>query len=120
MPENEITQLITTMETRQGLLKKLWLYTAAAVTLVVVGKKHIASHKEDRHKLESDASVENPEEFGDHSVRPGFPSNNPNLNYNVEGRESKFVGAGCSYSSRTPGDRLSIWNVLKSRSLKND
>lgn len=107
----------TIMETQKGLLTKLALYSAAAVGLVVVGKKHIASHKEDRHKLESDANVEfaDDSEFLDKSVRPGFPSNNPNLNYNVDGRESKYVGSGNSYSSRTSGDRLSIWNVLSSR-----
>lgn len=110
------------METQKGLLTKLALYSATAVGLVVVGKKHIASHKEDRHKLESDSTVEyaDDNEFLDRSVRPGFPSNNPNLNYDVNGRESRFVGAGNSYSSRTPGDRLSIWNVVSSRWRKDE
>lgn len=110
------------METRKGLLTKLGLYTVTAVGLVLVGKKHIALHKEDRHKLESDSTVEYVDdgEFLDKSVRPGFPTNNPNLNYDSTGRESKFVGSGCSYSSRTPGDRLSMWNVLSSRWRKDD
>lgn len=110
------------METRKGLLTKLGLYTATAVGLVLIGKKHIAVHKEDRHKLESDSTVEyeDDNEFLDKTIRPGFPSNNPNLNYEGTGRESKYVGAGLSYSSRTPGDRLSIWNVISSRWLKDD
>lgn len=109
------------METRKGLLTKLGAFTVVAVGLTVIGKKHIAIHKEDRHRLESDASVDHEDdEFIDSSVRPGFPTNNPNLNYEGSGRESKYVGAGISYSTRTPGDRLSIWNVIiRSMSLKD-
>lgn len=110
------------METRQGLLTKLGAFTCVAVGLTVVGKKHIASHKEDRHRLESDASVDHEEdEFADTSVRPGFPANNPNLNYDGSGRQSKYVGSGLSYSTRTPGDKLSIWNVItRKTSLKDE
>lgn len=102
------------METRKGLLTKLGIFTAVAVLLFVVSKKHIAAVKEDRHRLESDSSVDNPDtmEFTSVSARPGFPTNNPNLNYEGQGRESRYVGAGNSYSSRTPGDRLGFWNVF--------
>lgn len=109
------------METRKGLLTKLGAFSAVAIGLTVVGKKHIATHKEDRHRLESDASVDHEEdEFADESVRPGFPSNNPNLNYEGAGRESKYVGTGVAYSTRTPGDRLSMWNVITKKIKKDD
>lgn len=104
------------METSKGLIIKLGLYSAGAVGLVLIGKKHIALRKEERHLQDSDTSLTNDEEFVDSHKRRGFPSNNPNLNYEGKGRESKYVGAGQAYSSRTPGDRLSIWNVFKLRS----
>lgn len=105
------------METRQGLLTKLGLYTAAAVTLMLIGKKHIAVHKESRHRTESDSSVEAnlDDEFVDTSRRPGFPENNPRLDYGGGERESKYVGAGVAYDSRTKGDRLSLWNTIWGR-----
>lgn len=101
------------METQKGLLTKLALFTGVAITLTVLGKKHIASHNEDRHMQENYSSVDNDEnEFVDKTRRPGFPSNNPNLNYEGGTRESKYVGAGMAYSSRTKGDRLSLWNIF--------
>ncbi|QRG37441.1 hypothetical protein FDK38_001816 [Candidozyma auris] len=108
------------METSRGLITKLGLYSAAAVVLVVAGKKHIAYLKEERHLKESDISLEREEEFEDKTTRRGFPTNNPNLNYEGTGRESKYIGSGSAYSSRTPGDRLSVWNVFKQKSGKND
>lgn len=104
------------METRKGLLTKLGFFTAGAIGLMLIGKKHIAVHKDSRHRKESDASVEFAEsEFSNTSRRPGFPENNPNLNYEGSNRESKYVGAGVAYASRTKGDRLSMWNVFRSR-----
>lgn len=108
------------LETRQGLLKKLGIYTAIAVGLVVVGKQHIAAAKDNRYKAESDASLEADNEFVDTSRRPGFPSHNPNLNYEGSARESKYVGAGVAYSTRTKGDRLSLWNVFKAKTTKDE
>lgn len=108
------------METSRGLVTKLVLYSAGAVGLVILGKKHIAHHKEERHLKDSDTSLENSEEFEDSHKRRGFPSNNPNLNYEGKGRESKYVGAGQAYSSRTPGDRLSMWNVFKNKNSRDN
>lgn len=109
------------METRQGLLTKLGAFTVVAIGLVAVGKKHIASHKEDRHRLESDASVEHEDdEFMNSSFRPGFPSANPNLNYERSGRESKYVGSGAAYATRTQGDRLTIWNLITKKFINGD
>lgn len=108
------------METSKGLITKLGLYSAGAVALVLIGKKHIAKHKEERHLKESDLRLEAEEEFETTSKRRGFPTNNPNLNYEGTGRESKYVGSGVAYASRTPGDKLSIWNVFKQKRGKND
>lgn len=94
------------METQRGLLKKLGIFGAIAVTLVVGGKRHIASRKDQRHKQDSDAVVDSQQkEFDNNTLRPGFPLNENEKRYE---RESKYVGAGTSYSSRKPGDRLSI------------
>ncbi|OBA19072.1 hypothetical protein METBIDRAFT_47500, partial [Metschnikowia bicuspidata var. bicuspidata NRRL YB-4993] len=110
------------METRKGLLTKLAGFSAVAIGLTVVGKKHIASAKEKRHSKESDASLDSDldSEFLDNGVRPGFPKNNPNLNYESAQRESQYVGAGVAYLTRTKGDRLSLWNVIKSKMSDND
>lgn len=109
------------METRQGLLKKLGAFATVAIGLTVVGKRHIAAHKEDRHRMESDASLDHEEdEFADTSVRPGFPSNNPNLNYDGSGRQLKYIGSGVAYATRTPGDRLSLWNVISKKFLGDE
>lgn len=112
----------STMETRKGLLTKLGAFSLVAVGLVVIGKKHIALHKDSRHLKESDSSVESEtEEFVNVSRRPGFPEHNPNLNYDTPNRKSKYVGSGLSYSSRAPGDKLSMWSVLfKNRPSKDD
>lgn len=104
------------METRKGLLSKLALFSALAIGITVVGKKHIALVKESRHLKESDSSLENEtDEFVNPIRLPGFPENNPNLNYDTPNRKSKYVGAGLSYSSRATGDKLSMWNVLYRR-----
>lgn len=110
------------METRKGLLQKLGILTAVGIGIFLYGKRDIAHRKAERHRLESDSSVDyENEDFEDSSFRRGFPTNNPNLNYEVSGRESRYVGSGVSYSSRTPGDRLSIWNlILLKFSLKDD
>ncbi|KAF3988731.1 hypothetical protein FT663_03204 [Candidozyma haemuli var. vulneris] len=108
------------METRKGLATKLVLYSAGAVVLVVYGKKHIARHKEERYLKENDFSLETDDEFVDSTTFRGFPTNNPGLNYEGQGRESKYIGNGQAYSSRTPGDRLSVWNVFKQKSSGKD
>lgn len=107
------------METRFGLLSKLGVYTVIAVGLVVVGKQHIASHKDKRHLQEFNQEISELE-FANTSVRPGFPANNPNLNYESSSRESTYVGLGASYATRTKGDRLSMWNVIKARHWDGD
>lgn len=97
----------TKMETLRGLFTKLGIFGVIAITLGVAGKSHIAKKKELRHKSDSDALVDTKQrEFENSTLRPGLP-----LNESGESkykRESKYVGAGSSYSSRTPGDRLSL------------
>lgn len=108
------------METRKGLLSKLIGFSSMAIGLTIIGKYHIAAVKDTRHREESDASLESDSEFLDNSVRPGFPTNNPNFNYESAQRESKYVGAGVAYLTRTKGDRLSIWNVITAKASKDD
>ncbi|RKP30459.1 hypothetical protein METBISCDRAFT_16201 [Metschnikowia bicuspidata] len=104
------------METRKTLVTKLGFFTAVAISIIIIGKKHIAHRKDSRHLKESALSVENElDDFLTVNRRPGFPEHNPNLNYDTPNRKSKYVGAGLSYSSRTPGDKLSIWNVMFKR-----
>lgn len=104
------------METRKGLLTKLGGFTLVAVGLVIIGKKHIALHKDSRHLKDSDSSVENDsEEFVSRGRRPGFPEHNTDLDYESPKRKSKYVGSGLSYLSRAPGDKLSMWNVIFKR-----
>lgn len=101
------------METRNGLLSKLGIFGVAAVTLFMVGKRHIASYKDERHKRETDARIDSEaDEFGITARRPGFPVNNPTMNYETGYRASKYQGSGNSYSSRRPGDRLSMFSVF--------
>lgn len=101
------------METRRGLLTKLGIYSAIAVSLFLGGKAHIASNNEKRHRLETDARVDSDEnEFGVVTKRPGFPSNNPTLSYEGRGRASKYEGVGDAYSTRRSGDRLTMKSVF--------
>lgn len=105
-----------TMETTRGLVKKLTIFCGIAVVFVKVGKYDIAKHKEERHRSESNTTVGNDDyAFVDKTVLPGFPTNNPNLNYGKGDRESRYVGSGMAYSSRTQGDRLSMMNIFKLR-----
>lgn len=70
----------------------------------MVGKKHIAAYKDERHRKETDARIDSSgNEFLSAPLRPGFPT--ALLEFQ---RESKYVGAGLAYSSRTPGDRFSF------------
>lgn len=94
------------METQKGLFTKLGIFGAIAVTLAFAGKKHISMRKDIRHRSDSDALVDSEQrEFENKTLRPGVPLNEGESRYK---RESKYVGAGSSYSSRKPGDRLSI------------
>lgn len=108
------------METRKGLLTKLAGFSAVAIGITVMGKYHIASIKDTRHREESDASLGSDSEFLNKTRRPGFPTNNPNLNYDSAQRESQYVGAGVAYLTRTKGDRLSLWNVITAKTSKED
>lgn len=101
------------METRRGLLTKLGIFSTAAIALFFTGKYHIASYKENRHRSETDARVDSEEnEFGTLAKRPGFPLNNPNLDYESSVRPSKYEGSGSSYSTRTTGDRFGMGNIF--------
>lgn len=100
------------VETRNGVLFKLGVFGCAAIGLFIVGKRHIAAYKEERHRTETDARVDSEEnEFGILAKRPGFPANNPTLNYEGQ-RGSRFQGSGLSYHTRTPGDRLSMFAIF--------
>lgn len=103
------------METRKGLLTKLGIFGAVAIGLFMVGKYHIASYKEKRHRLETDARVDSEEnEFGILAKRPGFPQNNPTLNYESDQRNSRYEGTGNSYSTRRSGDRFNMKSIFSS------
>mmetsp|Transcript_7925 Transcript_7925/g.7857 ORF Transcript_7925/g.7857 Transcript_7925/m.7857 type:complete len:118 (-) Transcript_7925:211-564(-) len=94
------------METQKGLFTKLGIFGAIAIALALGGKRHISMRKELRHKSDTDALVDSKQrEFENSTLRPGVPLNDGETKYK---RESKYVGAGSSYSSRKPGDRLSI------------
>lgn len=107
------------METRRGLLTKLGAFSVVSVGLVVVGRQHIAALKDARH-MEESAQAQRDGEFLDTSTRRGFPNNNPNFNYESNARESKYVGSGVAYSTRTKGDRLSIWNIWRAKGLSDE
>lgn len=101
-----VRQGYSKMETQKGLFTKLGIFGAIAITLALAGKRHISMRKDIRHKSDSDALVDTKQrEFENKTLRPGVPMNDGETKYK---RESKFVGAGSSYSSRKPGDRLSI------------
>lgn len=101
------------METRTGLLKKLGLFGATAISFYLVGKKHIQSHNEERHKKETDATIDGEgDEFMTKVARPGFPENNPNFDYEERHQQLKYMGTGSSYSSRKPGDRFTMFAVF--------
>ena len=94
------------METQKGLFTKLGIFGTIAITLALGGKKHISLRKDIRHRSDTDALVDSEQrEFENKTLRPGVPMDDGETKYK---RESKYVGAGSSYSSRKPGDRLSI------------
>ncbi|RCK57619.1 hypothetical protein Cantr_00065 [Candida viswanathii] len=115
-----VVNIAISTESRRSLLKKLGIFGSVAVGLFVIGKKHIAYQKQNRHDLESDSSIKHQinqqeEEFGYVTRRRGFPLQNPNLDYSSPDRQSKYVGSGDAFSSRRPGDRLSLYQVLKAK-----
>ncbi|ODV78572.1 uncharacterized protein CANTADRAFT_26619 [Suhomyces tanzawaensis NRRL Y-17324] len=100
------------VETRNSLLVKLGIFGVAAIGLFLVGKRHTAIYKDERHRRETDARIDSEDnEFGVHGHRPGFPSHNPTLNY--DGRGSRYEGTGSAYASRQGGDRLSFFSIFK-------
>lgn len=104
------------METRRGLFTKLGIFGSIALGLFVVGKYHIASYKDKRHRNETDARIDSEEnEFGILAKRPGFPQNNPTLNYESDQRNSRYEGTGSSYSTRRSGDRFNMSAIFSSK-----
>lgn len=105
------------METSRGLFTKIGLLCALGITIGIVGKKHIAYQKNQRHIQESDSSIQiGRDEFGLTASRPGFPENNPTLDYDTEGRALRYVGKGLLYASRTQvGDHLGFLAFMKRR-----
>ncbi|CAI5758628.1 unnamed protein product [Candida verbasci] len=109
--------MVKTTDTRQGIIQRYTIFGAIAITLFLIGKKHIQISKNQKHERESDTSlnVESDNEFLVKTKRPGFPENNPYLDYSSGQRVSKYQGSGDAYSSRKQGDRLSLYNVLKQK-----
>ncbi|EGW31606.1 uncharacterized protein SPAPADRAFT_140229 [Spathaspora passalidarum NRRL Y-27907] len=109
------------METRRGFFTKLGFFCTTAVTLFIIGKRHIARHKDERHRVETDARIDSEDnEFGILAKRPGFPTNNPTLDYTAGDRKSKFEGGGNAYASRRPGDRLSVYTWVKMKYFSDE
>lgn len=111
------------METSRGLFTKIGFLCVVAIAIGVTGKKHIAYQKNQRHIHESDSSIlqEGRDEFATFAPRPGFPENNPTLNYETEGRALAYVGRGLLYSTRTQvGEHLGLFAFLKRRFSTRD
>lgn len=101
------------METRVGLFKKLGLFSVTAIGFYIVGKKHIQKHNEERHRFETDARIDSEsDEFTSQTKRPGFPANNPNFDYEERHEQLRYAGTGNSYSSRTGGDRFTMFAIF--------
>ncbi|CUM63207.1 uncharacterized protein PRCAT00000776001 [Priceomyces carsonii] len=86
------------METQRGLLKKLGIFCGVAMTLAYVGKKHIAHRKNEQHLKESDAGIDT--------------SRKQNLRLAETRDRDQYAGKGIAYSTRKPGDRLSITSIF--------
>lgn len=115
-----VVNIAVSTESRRTVLRKLGIFGSIAIGLFIIGKKHIAYQKQNRHDLESDSSVKHEinqqeEEFGYVTKRRGFPLTNPNLDYSSPDRQSKYVGSGDAFSSRRHGDRLSLYQVFKAK-----
>lgn len=96
------------METRRGLFKKLGIFSGVAIVMVYGGKKSSSHYKSNRHAKQSDALVGgNHNEFDDEYYYPGKPTENGKYE-----RRNQYVGAGSSYSSRKPGDRLTMFKIF--------
>lgn len=98
----------TKPETRRGLFTKLGIFGAIAVVMVSYGKYRANEYKQGRHLKQSDAVVNSQlEEFNDDYYYPGKPTESNNFV-----RKNKYEGAGNSYSSRRPGDRLGMFSFF--------
>lgn len=96
------------VETRGSLFTKLGIFGCIAIACTIVGKRHIAATKDKRHRLETDARTDSEgNEFDYQVTKPGVPESSSKYV-----RESKYQGSGVSYSSRRPGDRLSMFAVF--------
>ena len=96
------------METRRGLFKKLGLFSAVAIGLAYYGKVRASNYKSGRHVSQSDALLNSEmKEFDDDYYYPGKPNELGKYE-----RQSQYVGAGSSYSSRKPGDRLTTFKIF--------
>lgn len=89
-------------ETRNGILTKLGLFSAAGIGLFLVSKRHTTQYKELRHKRETDAQTDSEyDEFGVKVHRPGLPHGGLD-------RPAAYQGRGSAYASRSLGDRFSL------------
>ncbi|EGV61890.1 hypothetical protein PSN45_000583 [Yamadazyma tenuis] len=95
-------------ETRNGLAKKFGIVSVGAICLAYFGKARASSYKQGRHTNQSDALVDSQtKEFSTDYYYPG--KNEENGEYK---RRSEYVGAGSSYNSRRPGDRLTMFKIF--------
>lgn len=106
-------------ETHQGILRKFGVLSTIAIGLFLISKKHTALRKDQRHRRETDACVDSEEyaEFGHQVSRPGFPANNPTLDYDEGSRSSKYQGSGSAWGTRARGDRLSMQYIVETKLL---
>lgn len=96
------------METRKGLFTKLGIFGGIAVVMVSYGRHRAASYRNSRHVNQTDAVIDSTiDEFDERKYHPGMQEES-----NKYERESKFVGAGNSYSSRKKGDRLTMFKIF--------
>ncbi|CAK7895781.1 hypothetical protein CAAN1_12S03114 [[Candida] anglica] len=94
------------MESATGIIKKLAVLGSLGIGIFVFGKRHIAVHREDRHKQETDATAQSTG-LGHNPLKPGFPLQE------TAKRESKYIGTpGAAYASRTKGDRFTMFNIF--------
>lgn len=106
-------------ETHRGILTKFGILSTIAIGLFLVSRKHTALRKDQRHRRETDACVDSDDytEFGHQISRPGFPTNNPSLDYDEGSRASKYQGSGSAWGSRARGDRLSVQYIVENKLL---
>lgn len=94
------------METRKGLVSKLLLFSGIAITLGYLGKRRASNHRSGKLLELTETSVDKDEFEHEYRFR-GKPVEEGKYQ-----RTNQFIGAGNSYSSRKPGDRLTMFKIF--------